>query len=703
MIWEYGGRRNPCVTAATVPTGSHFLNRLADSLSPYLLQHKDNPVDWFPWGEEALDRSRQTDRPIFLSVGYAACHWCHVMEHESFEDESIAAFLNENFVSIKVDREERPDIDQIYMNAVQVMTGRGGWPMSVFLNHELKPFYAGTYWPPTQRFGMPGFAQVLDALVDAWNHRRDDVEQHAGEITQALQQLATGTIGRWSEIPDPSVIEEATGHLLQVLDRNDGGFGGTPKFPHASDLDLLLRCGLTKDDPNLIEAAELTLDHMAAGGIRDHIGGGFARYSVDAKWLVPHFEKMLYDNALLGEVYLRAYQVTGHERHAGVAREIFDYLCRDMIDPAGGFHCSEDADSEGVEGKFYVWTPGEVARVLGEQRAERFCQVYDISEVGNFEGKNIPNLPRSIAAWATEFSLSVAELNEQLAADREQLRLDRDQRVHPGRDDKVLTAWNALAIKALAVGGAVLDQTSYVAAAERAAEFIRSKMTREDGRLLHAFRDGKSHLDGYVDDYAYTIEAFIGLFEATGNGNWIDQAVGLADCMLAHFEDPGEGGFFYTADDAETLITRNKDWHDGSLISGNASATMALLRLSRLCNRDDYRGSAERTLLAAGEVLAKQSAACGALLSALDRYHHDHEQIVLAVTDEQAMTTFRPRILKAFRPHATLSWVLGGTSSSVVALNENREPLDGQPTLYCCRDFACEQPLVGEAIERWLS
>ncbi len=627
------------------------------------------------------------------------------MEHESFENDSIAAYLNENFVSIKVDREERPDIDQIYMNAVQVMTGRGGWPMSVFLNHELKPFYAGTYWPPTQKFGMPGFVQVLEALIDAWKNRRDDVEKHAGEITLALEQLATGTSGRLSEMPDDTVIVAATDHLLQVLDRNDGGFGGAPKFPHATDLDLLLRRGSTNDDSELIGAAELTLDRMASGGIRDHIGGGFARYSVDAKWLVPHFEKMLYDNALLGEVYVRAYQVTGHERQAVVAREIFDYLCRDMVDRAGGFHCSEDADSEGVEGKFYVWTPSEVTSVLGEERAARFCQVYDISEAGNFEGKNIPNLPRSLADWAVDFSLGFEALNEQLAADREELRLARDQRVHPGRDDKVLTAWNSLAIKALAIGGAVLDHSQYIAAAERAAEFILSKMTRADGRLLHAFRDGKSHLDAYVDDYAYTIEAFIALFEATAAASWIEQAVKLADCMLAHFEDRETGGFFYTADDAEELITRNKDWHDGSLVSGNASATMALLRLSRLCDRDDYREAAERTLLAAGEILVKQSAACGALLSALDRYQHDNEQIVLAVKDSETMTALRPRFLNSFRPHATLSWVVGDSSSSasVVVLNESREPVNDEPTFYRCRDFTCEQPIVGDELERWLS
>ena len=680
------------------------MNRLADSLSPYLLQHRDNPVDWFPWGSEAFERARQTDRPIFLSVGYAACHWCHVMEHESFEDDATAALLNEHFVSIKVDREERPDIDQIYMNAVQVMTGRGGWPMSVFLNHDLKPFYAGTYWPPVRKFGMPGFPQVLDALAQAWSDRREEVEQHAGEITLALEQLAVGSAQRSSSVPGESVIEAATDQLLRVLDRADGGFGGAPKFPHATDIDLLLRRGQAYDEPELVAAAELTLDRMAAGGIRDHIGGGMARYSVDAKWLVPHFEKMLYDNALLAETYVRAFQVKGNERHANVAREIYDYLCRDMVDPAGGFHCSEDADSEGVEGKFYVWTPSQINEVLGDQRGPQFCRVYDITDGGNFEGKNIPNL-RGFEQAAGDASVDLESLRDQLAADRRQLRLAREQRVRPGRDDKVLTAWNSLAIKSLAIGGAVLDQPRYIEAAERAAKFILSAMRQDSGRLLHAFRDGKAHLDGYLDDYAYTIEAFIALFEATAQARWIERATELADRMLAHFEDRDLGGFFYTAADAESLITRNKDWHDGSLVSGNASAAMGLLRLSRLTDRDDYRAAVERTLQAAGEILQNQSAACGALLSVLDRFWHDDEQIVLAVNNPESMARLRPQFLKSFRPHATVSWVVGDAPETgpMAALNQQREVIDGQPTLYQCRDFDCQKPMVGEEAERWLA
>ncbi|TWU40980.1 thioredoxin domain-containing protein [Novipirellula artificiosorum] len=678
------------------------MNLLSNSLSPYLLQHKDNPVDWYPWGEEAFEKARETDRPIFLSVGYAACHWCHVMEHESFEDESIARFLNENFVSIKVDREERPDIDQIYMNAVQLMTGRGGWPMSVFLDHDRKPFYAGTYWPATPRGGMPGFTNVLDALADAWKNRREEVEDHAGKITDSLHQLASGTAEPASSVPGDSIVQQATSRLLQVLDRKDGGFGSAPKFPHATDLNLLLRRSLTTEDNELADAAELTLDRMADGGIRDHIGGGFARYSVDGKWLVPHFEKMLYDNALLAQVYVRAFQVTGNQRHAAVAREVLDYLDREMIDPSGGFHCSEDADSEGVEGKYYVWTPAEVKQILGDDEGARFCQVYDITEAGNFEGNSIANLPRSIESWAVQWSMP--DLAEQLAGQREKLRVIRDSRIHPGRDDKILTAWNSLAISAFAVAGGVLDCPRYIEIARRAMKFTLGNMMTDDGRLKHAFRQGQSHLAGYVDDYAFTIEALLSLFEVTGQARCVARAVKLAERMIEHFEDKDAGGFFYTADDSETLITRTKDWHDGSLVSGNASAVMSLLKLSRLGDRDDFRDAAERTLRMASDILESQSAACAGLVAALDHFHNDSEQLVLAVSDKETMQSMRSLLLSRFRPHTTLSWVIGEPppSGPMVALNQSRYAIDGEPTLYRCEDFSCDAPMKSIEVTSWL-
>ncbi|WP_442509791.1 thioredoxin domain-containing protein [Novipirellula sp. SH528] len=674
------------------------MNHLSTSLSPYLLQHQNNPVEWYPWGEEAFEKARQADLPVFLSVGYAACHWCHVMEHESFENAAIAEFLNKYFVSIKVDREERPDIDQIYMNSLQLMTGRGGWPMSVFLNHAKQPFYAGTYWPPTAQRGMPGFSQILDAIADAWLNRRSEVEEHAAQITSSLGQLALGVSEPSASLPEESVIRDATSHLLEVLDRERGGFGSAPKFPHATDLDLLLRRGHTSGDKELVDAAELTLDAMAAGGIRDHIGGGFARYSVDAKWLVPHFEKMLYDNALLAEVYVRAFQVTGHDRHAIVAKDILDYLAREMCDPSGGFHCSEDADSEGVEGKYYVWTPDEVIAVLGHERGARFCQIYDITDSGNFEGKNNPNLPKPISEWAVE--LAVPDLAAELATDRERLRNERLQRVRPGRDDKILAAWNALAIRAFAIAGGGLDCPEYIEIAERSANFMLDQMMSDNGRLYHAYRQGQSHLDAYVDDYAYTAEAFVALFEATGHARWIARAGKLADVMILHFEDSEAGGFFYTADDAEQLITRTKDWHDGSLVSGNASASMALLKLSRLTSVDAYRVAAERTLKLAGPILKTQAAACGALLSSLDRMLHDDEQWVLAVPDVETMTAWRAQFLGHYRPHATLSWVIGQAPESgpVASLNRGREVIDGKPTLYRCQNFTCERPLTGDGV-----
>jgi uncharacterized protein YyaL (SSP411 family) len=671
------------------------MNRLAESLSPYLLQHQTNPVDWYPWGDEAFELAKQRDRPIFLSVGYAACHWCHVMEHESFENKTIAEFLNENFVSIKVDREERPDIDQIYMNAVQVMTGRGGWPMSVFLDHDRKPFYAGTYWPPVARQGMPGFSQVIDAINDAWRNRREEVMGHADQITEALQQLASGSRGAESngtgagQVPPATLIHQATDYLLSVLDQHEGGFGSAPKFPHATDLQLLLRRAAVTNEQSLVDAAVLTLDKMACGGIRDHIGGGFARYSVDGHWLVPHFEKMLYDNGLLAEVYLRAFQVTGEQRHADVACEILDYLARDMVDPAGGLHCSEDADSEGVEGKFYVWTPAEVVEVLGQQRGERFCQIYDITEGGNFEGNSIPHLKQPIES---------AELLADLAQDCEALRLHREGRVHPGRDDKILVAWNALAIKAFALAGSILDRPGDIAVAIRAADFIFEKMTRDDGRLLHAYRGGQAHLDAYVDDYAYLAEACITLFEATGNSEWIEKAIGLGQVILDRFSDHKNGGFYYTADDAEVLITRNKDWHDGSLVSGNASAAAALWRLAMLTDRTDFREAVEKTLACGSEVLREQSAACGAMIAVLDLYHGESEQWVFAVPDDETRIRIRTKYFKQYRPHVTLSWVseASNPSSSVFPINENRTLIQGQATYYRCQNFACDQPVVGE-------
>lgn len=675
-------------------------NALSESLSPYLLQHQDNPVDWVQWGPQAFATARERDVPVFLSVGYAACHWCHVMAHESFENEEVGRYLNEHFVCIKVDREERPDIDQIYMNAVQLMTGHGGWPMSVFLNHEGQPFYSGTYWPLHPRGGMPSFPQVLEALVDAWTNRRSDVGSHAGEITQALTQLAKGTGDVAADVPGPDRIGVSVESLLKSVDMTWGGFGSAPKFPHATDLDLMLRVGLRTDDSRLIEAAELTLDRMAAGGIRDHIGGGFARYSVDGRWLVPHFEKMLYDNGLLAEVYTRAFQVTGNERHANVAIEILSYLQRDMIDSGadegygGGIHCSEDADSEGVEGKFYVWKPDEIIAVLGEERGPRFCTIYDITDRGNFEGDSIPNLPRAIESWAEQASVDPVELHQQLAVDREALRLHREQRVKPGRDDKIVVAWNALAIRAFAITGMVLHRTDFIETARRATEFILKNMRDREGNLLHVYRNGTAHLNAYIDDHALLAEALIALYEATGEEGWLNTAVELAEAIIARFLDADEGAFYFTASDSDSLITRNKDWHDGSMVSGNASAAMVLLKLSRLTNRD-WTTYVEQTLRCGETVIREQSRACSALIAVLDEYHYHQGELVIAVDDLESVSGIAAQVIGTYRPGTTIAWATGAlTPESLVksALIAGKSPVDGDATIYRCQDYQCDAP-----------
>lgn len=681
------------------------MNRLAQSHSPYLLQHKDNPVDWQPWDESALEQSRELGKPIFLSVGYAACHWCHVMEHESFEDEKIAAILNEHFVCIKVDREERPDVDKVYMNAVQVMTGRGGWPMSVFLTPELQPFYAGTYWPNPPRGGMPGFAQVLDALVHAWNERRDDVLSHATDITQSLRELAAGPNAKGdSQVPGVEAMDVACDRLLRIADTRLGGFGSAPKFPHVTDLDLLLRRYHSDHDPKKLHVVTCSLDAMADGGIFDHVGGGFARYSVDAHWLVPHFEKMLYDNALLAKLYVDALQATGNQRYADVATQTLDYLLREMRDAAGGIHSSEDADSEGVEGKYYVWTPDEVLHVLGKERGQRFCEVYDITPHGNFEECNIPRLKQSVPQFAESRSIDLDSLSKQLIQDLVTLREHRDKRIHPGRDDKVLMGWNSLASEALATAGAVLNEPRFIEAAEGVATFIWSKMVRSDGRFYHAFRRGHAHLDAFQDDLADFIQAALAVFRATGKARWVERASKVATQLIEHFEDKDVGGFYYTADDAELVIARQKDWHDGSVRSGNGSAAMGLLELANLTGNREFAEAAKRTLIAGGEVIEKQSAAAAQLLAALDRFHRSDEQMVIAARSWDEAEPLRLAYHRDYRPHAALSWVIGDAPEKgpLMTLNAGKGPIEGEPTLYQCKEFRCESPLAGESAIKML-
>ncbi|HEV3137117.1 MAG TPA: thioredoxin domain-containing protein, partial [Pirellulales bacterium] len=680
---------------------------LAAQSSPYLLQHAHNPVDWYPWGPEALERSKRENKPIFLSIGYSACHWCHVMEHESFEDAQIARFLNDHFVPIKVDREERPDLDQIYMNAVQLMTGRGGWPMSVFLTPDLKPFYGGTYWPPAARTGMPGFNQVLSAVAEAWEHRRDMAIEQADSLTEHLQALAAPQLAS-SEL-SPALLETAAASLQRAFDPTYGGFGGAPKFPHPMDLRLLLRWWHRHRGEAHLSMVTATLDKMAAGGIYDQLGGGFHRYSVDERWLVPHFEKMLYDNALLVPCYVEAFLVTGNEDYARVARETCEYVLREMTDPDGGFYSTQDADSEGEEGKFFVWTPEMAAAVIGAEAAKAFDYVYDVTPEGNFEhGRSILNRPKTLDQCARILGRDARELERELQVSRAQLLAAREKRVHPGLDDKVLVSWNGMMIEALAVAAGALDEPRYLAAAERAADFILRSMRRPDGRLLHSWRRGEAKLDAYLDDYSCLAGALVSLYEADFDERWIDEALGLSEALINQFADRQHGGFFFTAADHEALIARQKDLYDAAVPSGNSMAACALLRLAKLTGRGELLSAAEDTLRFAAGLMHQSPGATGQMLLALDLYLGPTPEIVVIGDPNAGQTAtalaalrhrFVPNKLVACRSPARLA-----EGSSALAPVFAGKRLDGpEPGVFICKDFACQAPLFGHerAIAAW--
>jgi uncharacterized protein YyaL (SSP411 family) len=692
-------------------------------------------VDWYPWGAEALERAKREDKPIFLSIGYSACHWCHVMEHESFEDERIAKLMNEHFVNIKVDREERPDLDAIYMNAVQLMTGRGGWPMSVFLTPDLQPFYGGTYFPPTQRMGMPGFDQILLGVADAWKIRRAQAVEQAAELTGHLQQAAAPAGGGAREDLTEQLLFAAAVALERSFDPRHGGFGGAPKFPHPMDLRLLLRvwrrAGIASGtqgaatrasgthNEQTLQMVTHTLDKMAAGGIYDQLGGGFHRYSVDERWLVPHFEKMLYDNSQLIGCYLDAFLVTRNEDYARVARETIDYVLRDMTDPSGGFYSTEDADSEGHEGKFYVWSPAEVAEVLGAERAEIFSYVYDVTDAGNFESKNILNLPKTIEQCAQLKRMDPAQLRQQLAEDRCKLSGAREKRVRPGRDDKVIVSWNGLMIDALAQAAGVLDESRYLAAATAAAEFVLNAMRRDDGRLLHTWRNGQAKVDGYLDDYACFVNGLVSLYEANFDERFIDAAVQLADQMIAHFADREAGGFFYTPDDGEKLISRQKDLQDSATPSGNSMAATALVRLAKLTGRTDYLDAAVGAMQSAVGLMKRYPSAAGQMLLAVDMLLGPTYEIAIvgsttADSTQKVLADLRsryfPNRVVAMRESAArragdvsppmtqpreMTKQIQYLSKALDPLFEGRETRTPAPTVYICENFACQAPVTG--------
>ncbi len=672
-------------------------NRLAAETSPYLSQHQDNPVDWYPWGPEALERSRKEDKPIFLSIGYSACHWCHVMAHESFENDDIAALLNEKFINIKVDREERPDLDQIYMNAVQIMTRSGGWPMSVFLTPDLKPFYGGTYWPPDARMGMPGFTQIIHGVDDAWQNRRQAAMEQAEQLTEHLQQLEI--VPRSSGGIDQDLLTSATDGLERDFDSVHGGFGTQPKFPHAMALRFMLRMWRRTGRESLLDKVRLNLDKMARGGIYDHLAGGFSRYSVDAQWLVPHFEKMLYDNALLTDTYLDGFLATGDANYARVVRETCDYILGYMTDACGGFHSAEDADSEGVEGKFYLWTPEEIQQVLGAEAAERFCHVYNVTDGGNFEGKNILNLPTTIEAAARLKGWDLHTLERELSDSRHRLLAVRDHRVRPGRDDKILLAWNALMINSLARAAGALDEPRYLDAAATAARFILTDMSRDDGRLLHCWRDGQAKLDAYLDDYAFFIDSLVTLYEADFDESWIDHALRLTEIVLTHFRDPDAAGFYYTADDHEQLIARNKDLYESSIPSGNSLMATAMIRLGKLCGRGDLLQAAADTVQMAAGLMQRAPSGVGQMLVAADMLQGPfYELVIVGEPDDEATRFVVSDLRKRYLPHRVAALRAPGRAGASSALDElfaGKSAEDGQPALFICENFTCSSPVAG--------
>jgi hypothetical protein len=671
-------------------------NRLVHETSPYLLQHAHNPVDWHPWGEEALRRAKEEDRPILLSIGYSACHWCHVMERESFENEETARIMNEHFVCIKVDREERPDLDEIYMAATVAMNnGHGGWPMTVFLAPDQQPFYAGTYFPPEDRYGRPGFGSLLLKIAELWSADRPALLKQGANLTE---QLRRQSVSMPAQSVGTEAIDEAATLLAREFDPVHGGFGPAPKFPPATALSLLLRVHRRTGDPEWLKIVRVTLDAMARGGMYDQIGGGFARYSTDERWLVPHFEKMLYDNALLAKIYLEAYQVTREPFYRRIATEILDYEIREMASPEGGFYSSTDADSEGEEGKFFVWTPDEVKAVLGGEEAERFCAYFDITEAGNWEGKNIPNTPRTPELVASRLEISPDALQASLEASRKKLYEARKKRIPPGLDDKILTSWNGLMIGALAEGARVLGNPNYLHAAERAAGFILKTLRTPDGRLLRTYRAGKAHLNAYLDDYANLCEGLIDLYEAGGSVRYLNEAAGLADRILKDFGAENGGGFYNTSKDHERLILRHREGYDGAVPNANASAAMAMARLSYHFNREDFRMAAAGAVTAYGVVIDRFARAFCKSLAVVDLLLEGPIEIaVIGTHGEAAYETFRREVDARYLPNRILAHLDPAVTSgehSALPILDGKGLVNGKTALYLCYNFTCQAPIT---------
>ena len=668
-------------------------NRLIHETSPYLLQHANNPVDWYPWGPEALQLAKDKNRPILLSIGYSACHWCHVMERESFENETIAELMNRWFICIKVDREERPDLDEIYMAATVTMNhGQGGWPMTVFLTPDQEPFFAGTYFPPEDRWGRPGFGSVLKKIADYWETRPSEVQAQAKELTQQLQGA------RQSPSPisiSESLLQEAVDQFQEEFDEAHGGFGTAPKFPPAMGLSFLLRSHRRSGDHKALTMVTKTLDMMAAGGIYDHIGGGFARYSTDARWLVPHFEKMLYDNALLARVYVEAYQVTKKPLYRQVATEILDYIEREMTGPEGGIYSSTDADSEGIEGKFFVWTPDEVRDVLkNDEDTRRVCALYDITASGNWEHKSIPNRLRPIEEVARQLNLTPDELMETASRAKPLLYEARRQRIPPGLDDKVITAWNGMMLSAIAEAARVFGEARYLERATRTADFLLRSHAKPDGRLLRTSRAKRAHLDAYLEDYAYLTEGLIDLYEAGAAESYLQTAARLAEFLITDFMDQGQGGFFTTAKHHESLILRHREGTDGAIPSANAVAASALARLSFHFDRDEWRNAAISAVRAYGRHMTRYPRAFAKSLAVVDFLTEGPVELAFVASEStEELHALREAVAQCYLPNHVVATGSSGQQSSLPLLKD-RSAISGKATLYVCRNYSCRQPII---------
>jgi len=674
---------------------SKFTNRLAKEKSPYLLQHAHNPVDWFPWGEEAFQKAQKENKPIFLSIGYSTCHWCHVMEKESFEDEEIAKILDANFISIKVDREERPDVDNIYMQAVMAMIGSGGWPLSCFLTPDREPFYGGTYFPPEDKYGVPSFKKVLLSVAEAWKSQREELVKSASSITDFLQkETESDTSLKLSK----ELLDKAFKEYAARFDSVYGGFGSAPKFPSPHNLSFLLRYYHRTKETQALEMVEKTLQKMAYGGIHDHIGGGFHRYSTDARWLVPHFEKMLYDQATLSKAYLEAYQVTKKPLYAEAARDIFKYVLRDMTDKEGGFYSAEDADSEGEEGKFYVWRPEEIKQILAEKEFEVFNSFYAVNDLGNFEHKtSILNITAPPEEFANKNEISLSKLNEILEKGKEKLFSARKKRIHPHKDDKILTDWNGLMISSLAYGSQVLGDQTYLTTAKKAADFILAKL-QKDGKLLKRYREGEAAIPAYLDDYAFFIAGLIDLYEASFEVKYLKEAVRLTQNKVDLFWDAENFGFFFSGKNNEELISKTKEFYDGAIPSGNSIAVMNLLKLGRLTMNMDWEKKAGDMLQKFSSAIEKQPSAYAQMLCGLDFHLGPAKEIVIAgnFSSPEASEILRT-INQRFLPNKVMAFHSDGQAGEelekLIPFAEGFKMQGGKTTAYVCENYVCKRPV----------